>query len=234
MWKKPAMAFGGAVIAVALVIGVAALVRQPPAETPIAAVTTTSPETTTTAQVTTSTVAVTDTPAGPIPPGCPDEGFQAPGPQEGLPEPVAAIREQIIAAALACDVDALAALGGSDLILSFESVEPERFLTDAVERGRPLLESGESLLEVLVKTLGLPHRHYILEDGDGPTGESFYVWPSVFGLDAGEDVPEAERDALLQLYTQEELDQMAEFGGFIGWRVGIIPEGDWRFFIAGD
>lgn len=54
MWRKPAMAFGGALIAVALVLGLASLVRQPPAETPMAAVTTTT--------------TILDTPAGPAPP----------------------------------------------------------------------------------------------------------------------------------------------------------------------
>ncbi len=232
MWKKPAMAFGGAVIAVALVIGVAVLVRQPPAETPIAAVTTTgptttaSPEPTTTVPATTTTVTTT-TVSGPMTgPGCPEEGFEY-GLQEGLPEPVASMQQQIMAAAVACDVDTLVALGGPDLIVSFGGVAPEAFFTDAVE-------SGEPALSTLLETLSLPYRHQTFEDSEAPTSVSFYSWPSAFGYDAWEEIPEDERDALLGLYTQEELDQMAEFGGFIGWRVGITPEGDWQFFVAGD
>lgn len=230
MWTKPAMAFSGAVLAVALVIGVAALVRQPPTETPIAAVTTTteSPETTTTAQVTT----ITATPGlrtitGPMTgPGCPDDNLEAPGHQEGLPEPVAAMREQIIAAALVCDVSTLVELAGTDLVTDFGGGDAVRF--------HEAVESGEPLLETLVLTLGLPSRHQTFEDSEAPTNVSFYVWPSAFGYDAWGEIPGAERDALLELYTQEELDQMAEIGGFIGWRVGITPEGDWQFFVAGD
>jgi len=41
MWKKPAMAFGGALIGVALVVGGAALLRPAPPEPPAAATTTT-------------------------------------------------------------------------------------------------------------------------------------------------------------------------------------------------
>ncbi len=107
MWKKPALAFAGALLAVALVVGGAALLRPDPSGQ-VTATTVTVPtdttarpadSTTTTASDTTTTQAIV---AGP---GCPGPDVEDPGPQDGLPPAVAQIRPEIISAALACDVD---------------------------------------------------------------------------------------------------------------------------------
>ena len=35
--------------------------------------------------------------------------------------------------------------------------------------------------------------------------------------------------------SQDEIDDMFEFiGGYIGYRVGILPNGDWSYFVEGD
>jgi hypothetical protein len=34
--------------------------------------------------------------------------------------------------------------------------------------------------------------------------------------------------------TLDQLNQMAEFGHYLGWRVGIRSDGTWIFFVAGD
>ncbi len=112
-------------------------------------------------------------------------------------------------------------LAGPDLVTSFGGGGPERF-AEAVE-------SGEPLLETLVAVLGAPHAH--LTYGDGSED---YVWPSAFAYDTWDEIPDADLEALLAIYTQEELDELEAFGSYAGWRAGITPEGDWRFFVAGD
>jgi hypothetical protein len=34
--------------------------------------------------------------------------------------------------------------------------------------------------------------------------------------------------------SADEFEQMAEFGHYLGWRVGIRSDGTWAFFVAGD
>jgi hypothetical protein len=65
-------------------------------------------------------------------------------------------------------------------------------------------------------------------------GDTWYVWPSAFVYDTWDDIPDEDLEALLTVYTQEELDQIAAFGSYAGWRIGITEDGDWRFFVAGD
>ncbi len=60
------------------------------------------------------------------------------------------------------------------------------------------------------------------------------MWPSAFAYDSWEEIPSADLEALRTIYTDEELDQIATFGAYAGWRVGITEEGVWRFFVAGD
>ena len=46
-------------------------------------------------------------------------------------------------------------------------------------------------------------------------------------------VSEKEIDELRPLYDDEDFAGFAEFGAYIGYRVGII-DGSWVFFVAGD
>jgi hypothetical protein len=62
----------------------------------------------------------------------------------------------------------------------------------------------------------------------------YYVWPSAFIYDTWEEIPPADLDVLSEIYSREELDQIATFGSYAGWRIGIAEDGAWRFFVAGD
>jgi hypothetical protein len=79
---------------------------------------------------------------------------------------------------------------------------------------------------MLVRTLSLPWAREALE----VEPFVFYVWPSAYLVDADE----AAWAAVAGLYTAEEIETMRDYGGFIGWRVGITEAGEWRFFVAGD
>ena len=150
----------------------------------------------------------------------------------GLPPRVASMRLRIVAAARRCDYATLVRLGneaGRGLAFSYGANRSAPELWRMLERGagpepRPM--------EALVKLLSMP---YATVGFDGravpPSRARFYVWPS-----AHRENPSA-RDwrALRTLYTEAQIERMRRGGaGYLGYRVGITPAGDWQYFIAGD
>lgn len=142
---------------------------------------------------------------------------------ERLPSAVAAMRDSILEAAIACDygrLEALALAGGPIFVYSFGVVGRP------ADHWRELEAGGEEPMAMLVRTLSLPWARETLE----VEPHVYYVWPSAYLIEA----TPADWRALERLYTAEELEAMREYGGFIGWRAGITETGDWRFFVAGD
>jgi hypothetical protein len=152
-------------------------------------------------------------------------------PVRGLPPAVASMRLRIVAAARRCDYAALVRLGnerGRGLAFSYGGTRSApafwRMLERAGRRPRPM--------EALVEVLSLPYATVALNGRAVPPARArFYVWPSAHRVN-----PTA-RDwrALRALYTQAQIDAMRRGGiGYLGYRVGITPAGDWQYFIAGD
>lgn len=147
--------------------------------------------------------------------------------QPGLPGAAASMRDRIVRAAVACDFDAL-----EELALD----GPSRFAYSFGDEGDPggywrRQESSRgprSPLRYLVAVLNMPHR--LVEHHQ----DRRYVWPSAFAYERWDDVPPAEKEALKPLYTEGDFESFARFGGYVGYRVGITPDGDWTFFVAGD
>jgi hypothetical protein len=143
-----------------------------------------------------------------------------PAPQTGLPPAVEETRDRIIAAAQAQDYEALDAL-----------IPDAGFTFSYGASGRPtdywkdLEASGEAPLATMAALLALPHTR----------AQDVYVWPWAYDEDPAA-LTEAEKDALAGAgaATVEQLDQMAEFGHYLGWRIGIRRDGTWLFFVAGD
>lgn len=127
----------------------------------------------------------------------------------------------IMDAAMACDYDRLAEIAGSEFQYSFgETGDPAQFWRNAEA-------AGEEPMRFLVETLWLPHAQ------PGADGAIPYVWPEVFVL-PWEDVTDAQRSRLRDLY---DLDDFATFDivdGFIGYRLAIDEQGNWLYFLAGD
>lgn len=163
----------------------------------------------------------TTVPTSTIAPDCSAVGLPMPAEQDGLPAPVAETRRAIAAAAIACDYRALEALGGTDLNTSFGGGGFQNL---------PLWEGqGEGQLGTLIELFDTPYATQDFEDLP-----RYYVWPSAFVFDSWEEIPPADLEALHSIYTDEELDQIAGFGSYAGWRIGITEDGEWRFFVAGD
>jgi hypothetical protein len=153
------------------------------------------------------------------PPGetCSTSGLRLTLPdQPELPEPVAAKREAIFGAAVACDYEGLEALAPDGLRFSFGAE------TSAAEYWRGLEEQGEDPMAKLARVLALPST----QDEAGN-----YAWPSAHGANATDE----DWEAVVGLYPREQVRQMREGGtGYLGYRAGITPAGDWIYFVAGD
>lgn len=154
---------------------------------------------------------------------CSADGLESvPAAQAGLPAAVEDMRAAIVRAASDCDYEELASLalaGDSEFIFSFGGGD------DPAEFWRAEEEFGNRPLWFLVRLLGLPFR---------TLPPSTFVWPSAFGYGDWVSIPEADKDALGTVYDAEDLAGFAEFGAYIGYRVGITRNGDWTFVVAGD
>lgn len=155
---------------------------------------------------------------------CSSGGIAAPGPIEGLPEEVSEMREALIAAALACDFDALEALGPN---LS------TNLGASGVEQFRIWEARGDGQMGNLVLLLGMTH---VVQDfPDAPVDFPIhYAWPAAFGYESWDDIPQSLLDELLAIYTEEDLELISGFGSYAGWRTTITDTGEWRFYTAGD
>ena len=137
-----------------------------------------------------------------------------------LPEAVATTREAIIAAAHARDYTGLEAL-----------LDPATFSYSFGEDGDPigfwreLEEVGEVpvLGDILPGILGTRFAKQ----------EDIYVWPSTAAKEAPQWTPE-DIASMEVFYTAEDIASFREFGGYLGWRVGIRDDGTWLFFVSGD
>jgi hypothetical protein len=207
--------FAAAFALVILAVGVIPLISSPDDSDPAAGSTPTTVPT---------TVAPTVAPSVTVPAGgdCSATGLTLPPDQEGLPSVVAETRTAIAQAAISCDYEALEALAGPDFSSSFGGGGPENIRRWEDEGTYPATA-------LLVELFGAP---FAYEDYEGLPRH--YYWPSAFVYDSWEDIPPADMEALQQIYTQEELNQTAEFGSYALWRIGITEDGEWRFFIAGD
>ncbi|MGH9053703.1 MAG: hypothetical protein ACRDWX_11930, partial [Acidimicrobiia bacterium] len=134
-----------------------------------------------------------------------------------LPPVVAETRDTIRAAAEAGDLGRLVGLalaGGDSFTYSFGGNNPPS--------REELLEAWQDpeVMATVVALLDLPHTE---QDG-------IYAWPSAFSANPTDE----DWTAVEVLYSEEEIAQMKQFGGYTGYRIGITAEGDWIFFVAGD
>jgi hypothetical protein len=153
---------------------------------------------------------------------CSAVGLPMPAEQDGLPAPVAETRRAIAAAAIACDYETLGSLAGPELTTSFGGGGFDNIPKWEEDGTYPALR-------LLVELFDTPFATQDFEDLP-----RYYVWPSAFVYDTWEEIPQDDLDALLTVYTQEEIDQHSGFGSYALWRIGITEDGQWQFFVAGD
>lgn len=96
---------------------------------------------------------------------------------------------------------------------------------DPVAFWNDLEGQGQDPLPILVELLSMPY----IRIGD----TAIFVWPSFFTSDPNH-FTEAELRLARRIASEEEIQAWKEYGSYLGYRVGIEPDGDWIFFVAGD
>ncbi len=145
-----------------------------------------------------------------------------------LPVPVARMRELIMAAARAGDFEALRPLIGSGediTMLSLGGIDG-----DPIEFFKSL-SGDEDGLEIMAILLEVLEAGYVRLDAG--TDNELYVWPYFFAWPLDKLTP-VQKVEMFRILTAGDYEDMRSFGGYIFYRVGITPEGRWRFFVAGD
>lgn len=156
----------------------------------------------------------------------PGSGATSPAPpQEGLPEEVRATRQGIWDAALARDFGALRSLMPEDFGYSFGE---DGGADGAIEMLRRMEQRGEDPFGLILRLLGF-------EPGEvrAASAGSLWYWPGV-SAKAADEWTEEDEATLRRLGTREDIERWRAFGAYTGWRLGIAPDGTWRFFIVGD
>jgi hypothetical protein len=146
-------------------------------------------------------------------------------PQPGLPDRVEEVRQAIAEAAVRCEYGRLAALareGGEQFTFTFGDAD------DPAQYWRREEAIGGEPMKFLVGMLERPY-------GQVSAGDLIlYVWPSAATYPSWAEVSPEARNALRPLYGDQDFQQFAQFGSYIGYRVGITETGDWLYFVAGD
>ena len=145
-----------------------------------------------------------------------------------VPEPVRKMREQIVEAAASGDLERLRPLMGTgteqtQVTVGEPTDDPIGTLKDL--SGDP---DGDEILAIMLDIVSTGFVHV----GQG-TADEMYVWPYFAEKDLKSLTP-PERVELLRIVTAGDLSDMQEFGGYNFYRLGITPQGKWKFFTAGD
>ena len=145
-----------------------------------------------------------------------------------LPFPVRKMRELLLEAARSGDIEKLRPYigeGNDKTILSFGGLEqdPIEFLKDASGDGK-----GYEILAILIDLL---ETGFVRVEPDSEN--ELYVWPYFFALPIEKLTP-AQSVEMYRVLTYGDYEEMKDFGAYVFYRVGITPQGRWRFFVAGD
>ncbi|MCP1198024.1 hypothetical protein [Notoacmeibacter sp. MSK16QG-6] len=145
-----------------------------------------------------------------------------------LPEPVARMRQLIIDAARSGDVERLRPLlgmGERQTTLSLGGVDGDviAFLKEVSGD-----EEGQEILAILSEILEAGYVHF--DEGEKT---ELYVWPYFFGRSLETLTPE-QKVELFRIVTAGDYADMLQIGAYVFYRVGITPDGEWAFFVAGD
>ena len=139
----------------------------------------------------------------------------------GLPTAVEEKHAALLAAAETGDYDALRELVPTD---GFEYTFGGPVDGGAIAFWQELERTTDQRpLEALARILRVP---YVLSRGT-------YVWPWAYTVESRTDLSSHERELLAPLGPLDTLFP-APGSGYFGWRAGILPDGGWSFFVAGD
>lgn len=144
-----------------------------------------------------------------------------------LPDPVKDLRQRIVEAAASGDIERLRPLFEGTpkppQIMNGESDDPidtlKNFSGDA---------EGQEILAIMLDILSTGAARI-----DAGTAEETYVWPYFVGKPLS-SLTAPERVDLLRIVTAGDLMGMEENGNYNFYRLGISPDGQWKFLSGGD
>nr|WP_225165429.1 hypothetical protein [Ensifer sp. IC4062] len=145
-----------------------------------------------------------------------------------IPAAAARMRQLIVEAAASGDIERLRPLlgkGPTQTQVTGVSSDEDPVTT---LKGLSGDQDGVEILAILLDVLSTG---FVLADKGTP--EEAYVWP-YFAEKPLSSLTAPEKVDLFRLVTAGDFAQMEEFGSYNFYRVGITPDGQWKFFVAGD
>jgi hypothetical protein len=144
------------------------------------------------------------------------------------PEAVRRMRELIVEAAASGDIERLRPLLGKGVTETQVSlVETEEGPVETL-KGQSGDNDGIEVLAILLDVLATGFVHV-----NKGTPDEMYVWP-YFAEKSLAALSPPEKVELLRIVTAGDFAEMQEFGSYNFYRVGITPDGQWKFFVTGD
>ncbi|MGH2661434.1 MAG: hypothetical protein ACRDH8_01230 [Actinomycetota bacterium] len=95
--------------------------------------------------------------------------------------------------------------------------------TDPIAYWQDLEQEGEPVLDILATLLELAPEQF----------RGTYIWPAP-AAESVEDWDQSDLDVLRLTNSDRDIRLFQRYGLYLGWRVGIEPDGTWVFFVAGD
>ena len=144
------------------------------------------------------------------------------------PEPVRRMRDLLIEAATSGDIERLRVLmnpGPNQTRIVLESSD-----TDPVAALKQL-SGDEEGLEILAIMIDILSTGFVRVDAGTP--DEAYVWP-YFAEKPLALLTLPEKVELLRIVTAGDVAEMQELGNYNFFRMGISPDGQWKFLTAGD
>lgn len=147
---------------------------------------------------------------------------------EKLPSPVKLMRQKILDAAKSGNIDRLKPLLGTSSDPTQLSVSDK--VNDPIAYLKQLSGDGNGL-ETMAIMIDLLNSGYVhLDEGND---EEIYVWPYFVAVPL-DSLTNPQLVELFQIMTAGDLEEMKEIGTYSFFRIGITPDGTWRFFVTGD
>lgn len=144
------------------------------------------------------------------------------------PDAVRRMRELIVEAAASGDIERLRPLLGKGMTETQVSlVETEEGPVETL-KGQSGDNDGIEVLAILLDILATGFAHV----GAG-TPDEMYVWP-YFAEKPLAGLTPPEKVELLRIVTAGDFAEMQEFGSYNFYRLGITPDGQWKFFVTGE
>jgi len=145
-----------------------------------------------------------------------------------LPPPVKRLRDQIIAAASTGDPEKLRP------IIEGNGDEPPQLSLNDIGDPIDYLKSlsgdkeGREILAILIQVLEAGYVHV-----DVGTPDEMYVWP-YFARYPVDKLTPPQIVELFKIVYAGDYEDMKTYGQYLSYRIGIAPNGVWKYFLTGD